>query len=85
MQITKDTKWRLIEWGVYVVCALVGIAIIAFALTALVVTWKYTNHGFFWWTIPQGIVSIIVVMCGFAIATAPHVLARVDKKFTYNK
>lgn len=85
MKNTEDTKWRLIEWGVYIASSLLGIAIITFAVSALIVTWKYTHHAFFWWTIPQGITAAFVVVCGMIVAVAPIILGRLDKKFKYNK
>ena len=85
MKITTDTKWRLIEWGVYVVFALIGAAVIGFAVSALYVTWKYTHHEFFWWTIPQLIVATIVTVLGLLVVLAPHALVRLDERFRYHK
>ncbi len=81
--MTKETKWKLITWGVYAACLVLGFSIAMFSLGAVLVTWYYTNHEFFWWTIPHAIIGAVVAAIGVAVAIAPLFFDKFDKKITY--
>ena len=81
--MTKETKWKLIAGSVVTTCVVLGLSIILFSLSAVMAIWQYTNHEFFWWTIPHGIVAAIVAAIGFGIAIAPMFFGKFDKKITY--
>lgn len=56
-----------------------------FALSAVLVTWKYTGHEFFWWTIPHAVIGAVISGVGFAVAILPFILKHIDKKTSYKK
>lgn len=80
-----DTKWKLITSAVHIACLTVGIAIVFFALSAVLVTWKYAGHEFFWWTIPHAVIGSIISGVGFAVAILPFILKHIDMKTSYKK